>query len=201
GAALLDLAPQPRQTPDDHWEPAPEPSGLQLAASAAAQALRRPRGVLDLAGRALTDVREAVATVGRTVEGVLAAGRSAAAVRPVQPLNAATGQQRRYGMCRTELADHRAVRKAHGGTVNDVVLAVVAGALRHWLISRGEPLTSETSVRAMVPVSVRARSRGPAAAGNSISAYLVDLPVTEEDPLRRLAVVREAMEVHKRSGQ
>jgi WS/DGAT/MGAT family acyltransferase len=104
-------------------------------------------------------------------------------------------------MSRTELADHRAVRKAHGGTVNDVVLAVVAGALRHWLISRGEPLTSETSVRAMVPVSVRARSRGPAAAGNSISAYLVDLPVTEEDPLRRLAVVREAMEVHKRSGQ
>jgi hypothetical protein len=95
GAALLDLTPQPRQTPDDHWEPAPEPSGLQLAASAAAQALRRPRGVLDLAGRALTDVREAVATVGRTVEGVLAAGRSAAAVRPVQPLNAATGQQRR----------------------------------------------------------------------------------------------------------
>ena len=203
GAILLDLTPQPRETPDDDWRPAREPSGLELAASAAAHALRRPRDVLDVAGRALTDVREAASMVGKTMEGVLAAGRSAATVRPVQPLNAATGQQRRYGMCRTSLAQHRAVRKAHGGTVNDVVLAVVAGALRRWLISRGEPLTADTAVRAMVPVSVRARARGGAApvAGNSISAYLVDLPVTADDPIARLAVLREAMEVHKRSGQ
>jgi diacylglycerol O-acyltransferase / wax synthase len=202
GAVLLDLTPQPRETPDDDWQPGPEPSGLELAVSAAAQALRRPRHALDVAGRALTDVREAASVVGRTVEGVLAAGRTAAVTRPVHPLNAATGQQRRYGMCRTSLADHRAVRKAHGGTVNDVVLAVVTGALRRWLISRGEPLTADRSVRAMVPVSVRARTRTrpQVPAGNSISAYLVDLPVAEEDPLARLAVLREAMEVHKRSG-
>jgi WS/DGAT/MGAT family acyltransferase len=201
GAVLLDLTPRPRDTPGDDWRPAPEPSGLELAASAAAHALRRPRDVLDVAGRALTDVREAASVVGRTVEGVLAAGRSAATVRPVQPLNAATGQQRRYGMCRSALAEHRAVRKAHGGTVNDVVLAVVTGTLRRWLISRGEPLTADTAVRAMVPVSVRARARGGPAAGNSISAYLVDLPVAEDDPVVRLGVLRDAMEVHKRSGQ
>ncbi|HYH29838.1 MAG TPA: wax ester/triacylglycerol synthase family O-acyltransferase [Pseudonocardia sp.] len=200
GAVLLDLTPTPRETPVEEWNPTPEPSGFELAASAAAHALRRPRDVLDVAGRAFSDVREAASAVGRTVEGVLAAGRSAATVRPVQPLNAATGQQRRYGMLRTSLADHRAVRRAHGGTVNDVVLTVVAGALRRWLISRGEPLTADTAVRAMVPVSVRARARG-GPAGNSISAYLVDLPVTEEDPLARLAVLKEAMEVHKRGGQ
>ena len=201
GAVLLDLTPEPRETPGGEWNPAPEPSGLELAASAAAHALRRPREVIDVAGRVLADVREAAGAVTRTVEGVLAAGRSAVATRPVQPLNAATGQQRRYGMLRASLADHRKVRKAHGGTVNDVVLAVVTGALRRWLISRGEPLTADTAVRAMVPVSVRARARGEAGAGNSISAYLVDLPVAEEDPLARLATVREAMEVHKRSGQ
>ena len=203
GAVLLDLTPKPRETPDDDWRPAREPSGLELAASAAAHALRRPRDVLDVAGRALTDVREAASMVGKTVEGVLAAGRSAATVRPVQPLNAATGQQRRYGMCRTSLAEHRAIRKAHGGTVNDVILTVVTGAIRRWLISRGEPLTADTSVRAMVPVSVRARARPGAdtPAGNSISAYLVDLPVTEDDPVARLKVLKEAMEVHKRSGQ
>ena len=204
GAVLLDCTPEPRETAPDEWEPAPEPSGLALAASATAHVLRRPREVFDVAGRALGDVRHAASAVGRTVEGALAAGRSAAATRPVQPLNAATGEQRRYGMVRTSLADHRKVRKAHGGTVNDVVLTVVAGALRRWLITRGEPLTADTSVRAMVPVSVRARARngsaGPGAAGNSISAYLVDLPVTEEDPLRRLATVRHAMEAHKRSG-
>jgi WS/DGAT/MGAT family acyltransferase len=115
-------------------------------------------------------------------------------------LNAATGEQRRYGMERTSLADHRAVRKAHGGTVNDVVLAVVAGGLRRWLISRGEPLTADTAVRAMVPVSVRARTRAEGS-GNSISAYLVHLPVAEADPLVRLAAVRDAMEIHKRGGQ
>ncbi|GAA3076328.1 wax ester/triacylglycerol synthase family O-acyltransferase [Pseudonocardia yunnanensis] len=200
GAALLDLTPQPRESPPDDWCPAPEPSALELAAMAAAHSLRRPRAALDVAGRAVADVREAASAVGRTVEAVVAAGRSAAATRPVQPLNGATGEQRRYGMERTTLADHRAVRKAFGGTVNDVVLAVVAGGLRRWLISRGEPLTADTSVRAMVPVSVRARSRSEGS-GNSISAYLVDLPVAEPYPLARLMAVRDAMEIHKRSGQ
>ncbi|GAA1300402.1 wax ester/triacylglycerol synthase family O-acyltransferase [Pseudonocardia xinjiangensis] len=200
GAALLDLTPQPRETPPDDWRPAPEPSALELAAMAAAHSLRRPRAALDVAGRAVADVREAATVVGRTVEAVLAAGRTAAATRPVQPLNRATGEQRRYGMERTSLADHRDVRKSQGGTVNDVVLAVVAGGLRRWLISRGEPLTEGTTVRAMVPVSVRARTRSEGS-GNSISAYLVDLPVAEPCPLLRLAAVRDAMEIHKRSGQ
>jgi diacylglycerol O-acyltransferase / wax synthase len=200
GAALLDPTPQPRETPPDDWDPAPEPSALELAADAVLHALRRPRDVLDVAGRAVSDVQQVVSAVTRAAEAVVAAGRSAAAVRPVPPLTAATGEQRRYGMERTTLADHRAVRKAHGGTVNDVVLAVVAGALRQWMISRGEPLTSEVSVRALVPVSVRARRRDDVG-GNSISAYFVDLPVAEPDPVRRLAVVRDAMEEHKRSGR
>jgi diacylglycerol O-acyltransferase / wax synthase len=200
GAVLLDPTPQPRETPPDDWDPAPEPSALELAADAVLHALRRPRDVLDVAGRAVSDVQQAVSAVGRVAEAVLAAGRSAAAVRPVPPLTAATGEQRRYGMERTTLADHRAVRKAHGGTVNDVVLAVVAGALRQWMISRGEPLTSDVSVRALVPVSVRARRRDDVG-GNSISAYFVELPVAEPDPVRRLAVVRAAMEEHKRSGR
>jgi diacylglycerol O-acyltransferase / wax synthase len=200
GAALLDPTPQPRETPPDEWDPAAEPSALELAADAVLHALRRPRDVLDVAGRAVSDVQQVVSAVTRAAEAVVAAGRSAAAVRPVPPLTAATGEQRRYGMERTTLADHRAVRKAHGGTVNDVVLAVVAGALRQWMISRGEPLTSEVSVRALVPVSVRARRRDDVG-GNSISAYFVDLPVAEPDPVRRLAVVRDAMEEHKRSGR
>jgi diacylglycerol O-acyltransferase / wax synthase len=200
GAVLLDPTPQPRETPPDDWDPTPEPSALELAADAVLHALRRPRDVLDVAGRAVSDVQQVVSAVTRAAEAVVAAGRSAAAVRPVPPLTAATGEQRRYGMERTTLADHRAVRKAHGGTVNDVVLAVVAGALRQWMISRGEPLTSDVSVRALVPVSVRARRRDDVG-GNSISAYFVDLPVAEPDPVRRLAVVRDAMEEHKRSGR
>ena len=209
GAALLDLTPQPRATtPDQEWRPHPEPSGLALAAGATVDLLRRPWSALELAGqtagRAVTDVRATADAVTRTVGGVLSAGRRAAASRPIGALNAATGQQRRYGTLRTTLADHRTVRKAHGGTVNDVILAVVTGGLRRFMIGRGEPLTSSTQVRAMVPVSVRTRARETgtiAPAGNNISAYLVDLPVAQTDPVERLAMLRAAMEGHKRGGQ
>jgi diacylglycerol O-acyltransferase / wax synthase len=200
GTVLLDLTETPRETPGADWAPAREPSDLALAADAVTHALRRPGAVLDVAGRAVADVAKAADALGRTLGGVVEAGRGAAAVRPVPPLTAATGQQRRFGSARATLADHRAVRRAHGGTVNDVVLAVVAGGLRRWMITRGEPLTDGTVVRAMVPVSVRARARD-SAAGNSISAYLVDLPVAEPDPVRRLAAVRAAMEAHKKGGQ
>lgn len=196
GAMLLDLTPVPRDTPADSWEPAREPWAVELAASAVLENLRRPGMV---AGRVLGDVGHAVSALRRTTDAVLDTGRSAAGTRPVHPLNAATGAQRRYGTARLPLAEHRAVRKVHGGTVNDVVLAVVAGGLRRWMITRGEPLTSGTVVRALVPVSVRARSGG--AAGNSISAYFVDLPVAEEDPVARLTAVRGAMEAHKRGGR
>lgn len=199
GAALLDLTAEPRETAPEHWQPAREPYGVELAATATVEALLRPRRlVLGVAGRAVRDVRETTSAVGRAVGGLVSTGRGAATSRPVPALNAATGAQRRYGMVRTSLADHRAVRKAHGGTVNDVVLAVVAGGLRRWLISRGEPLVEGTAVRALVPVSVRARRGG---GGNAISAYLVDLPVAEDDPVLRLASVRDAMEAHKRSGR
>lgn len=201
GAALLDPTPTPRETRPDDWDPPPEPSGFALAASAVREAIQRPGLAVDVVGRAVADVRGAVEEAARTVSGAVAAGRSVAFTRPVSALNAATGEQRRYGMARTSLAEHRAVRKAHGGTVNDVVLAVVTGGLRRWLISRGEPLTAGTTVRAMVPVSVRARSRESGTAGNSISSFLVELPVALDDPLARLTTLREAMEEHKKGGQ
>jgi WS/DGAT/MGAT family acyltransferase len=205
GTALLDLTPQPRETPVDEWSPAPEPSAFELAASAAGEALRRPVTVLDRAGRAATDVRSTVATVGRAVQGMVATGSRLASGRPVHPLNALTGQQRRYGMARTSLADHRAVRRRHGGTVNDVILAVVAGGLHRWMRARGEELPAGAAVRALVPVSVRARSRAACGeeatgSGNHISACLLDLPVGETDPSARVAAVREAMEDQKRGG-
>ena len=196
GALLLDVTPDVRDTPPDDWCPAPEPSSLDLAADAVREAMRRPRTVLDVAARARADVQEFVSGVERTVETLV----SATSGRPVHPLNAVTGEQRRYGMARTTLADHRTVRAACGGTVNDVVLAVVTGGLRRWLMTRGE-LVEGATVRALVPVSVRTRDGGAPGSGNSISAYFVDLPVGEDDPVRRLAVVSSAMTEHKASGR
>ena len=200
GALLLDTTPVPRATAHDRWRAAPEPSGLELAVDAVAEAWRRPRTVLDVAARAGSDAREVAAGLERAVAALTAV----TAGRPVQPLNTAIGEQRRFATAATTLADHRAVRAARGGTVNDVVLAVVTGALRRWMMTRGEPLVEGTSVRALVPVSVRARRdgapRGPAT-GNSISAYFVDLPVGESDPLRRFDRVSAAMAAHKAGGQ
>ena len=196
GTVLLDVTPTPRESPPDDWHPAPEPSGLELAAGAVQEQLLRPQLMFGTAQRALLDVRSVVRTGG----AMLAAARSASRPAPANPLNAPIGKQRRYGTSAGALDEYKAIRKAYGGTVNDVVLAVVTGALRRWMTTRGEPVRATTTVRAMVPVSVRARSTG-GRLGNQISAYFVDLPVGEPDPVARLESVTAAMAGHKSSGQ
>jgi len=96
------------------------------------------------------------------------------------------------------LDDFKAIRKVHGGTINDVVLAVVSGALREWMMTRGESVSSRSAVRALVPVSVRA---GEADSGNHIAAFLVDLPVGEPQAVVRLHRISYEMEQLKSTGQ
>lgn len=196
GTVLLDVTPRPRESPADNWHPAPEPSSLELAAHALQEQLRRPQLMFGTAQRALLDVRSAVRIGG----AMLAAARSASQPAPANPLNAPIGRQRRYGTSAGALDDYKAIRKEHGGTVNDVVLAVVTGALRRWMTTRGEPVRASTTVRAMVPVSVRGRSTS-GKLGNQISALFVDLPVGEPDPVTRLKTITAAMSGHKGSGQ
>ncbi len=196
GTVLLDVTPIPREAPPDDWHPPPEPSGLKLAAGAIREQLRRPQLMLGTAQRAASDVR----SVARAGGAMLAAVRSAARPAPANPLNAPIGRQRRYATSAGELDDYKAIRKEHGGTVNDVVLTVVAGALRRWMTTRGEPVLPTTTVRALVPVSVRARGR-TGGLGNQLSAYFVDLPVGESDAVTRLKKVTAAMSGHKGSGQ
>jgi WS/DGAT/MGAT family acyltransferase len=195
GTVLLDVSPTPRESPADDWHPAPEPSGLELAADAVQEQLLRPQLVFGTAQRALLDVQ----SVARTGGAMLAAARSASRPAPANPLNAPIGKQRRYGTSAGALDEYKAIRKAHGGTVNDVVLAVVTGALRRWMTTRGEPVRATTTVRATVPVSVRARSTG-GKMGNQNSALFVDLPVGEPDPVARLKAISAAMAGHKGSG-
>jgi diacylglycerol O-acyltransferase / wax synthase len=200
GAMLLDTTPVPRETAPDEWDRAPEPSPMELAIDAVLEAMRRPQTVLDVAARAGADARDLLASAERAVATLV----SATGGRPVHPLNAVIGEQRRFGTARAALTDHQAVRAVLGGTVNDVVLTVVAGGLRRWMKTRGEPLRRATTVRALVPVSVRPRRNGSgerAAAGNNISAYFLELPVGEPDPLCRLAQVSAAMAAHKAGGQ
>ncbi len=200
---ILDVTAEPRQVPEDVWAPRPEPSSATLAASAVVEIVRRPTAAVDAVRMGVADVRATSARLAGALGGLLSAARIAARPAPSSPLNASIGSQRRFAVARTDLDDYKRVRKQAGGTVNDVVLATVAGALRGWLLSRGEPVTPTTSVRALVPVSVRVRSADgdQRKTGNQVSSYLVDLPVGEPNAMMRLTQISYAMKAHKESGQ
>lgn len=118
--------------------------------------------------------------------------------RGVPALSAGSSGTRRLGTAVLDLEDVQRVRRAAGGTANDVLLAVVAGGLRRWLEARGEPLP-DVGPRALVPVS-RRRPGSPPGSGNKFSAYLLELPVGDPDPRSRLDRVRGAMDRNKAAG-
>lgn len=159
----------------------------------------RPGQAVDTARTAAVDVRATAGKVLSVAGGVLAQARMMARPAPASPLNAVIGEQRRFGMAATDLDDYKRVRKSHRGTVNDVVLATVSGAVRNWLLTRGEAVTATTTIRAMVPVSVRA-DQHKGELGNRVSSYFVDLPVGEGSAVMRLHQVGFAMRAHKESG-
>ena len=200
GTVILDLTPEPREVPADDWRPKREPGAASLMVGAVTDLVKRPTQALDTARAAAVDARATVGKVGAVAGGLLSSARTIARPAPDSPLNVPIGEQRRFGVAKTDLDDYKRVRKAHGGTVNDVVLATVAGALRTWLLTRGESVNPATTVRAMVPVSVRGEDpKGQL--GNRVSSYFVDLPVGEGNPVMRLHQVSFAMRGHKESGQ
>jgi diacylglycerol O-acyltransferase len=198
GQVILDVAPEPRLGATDVWRPAREPSNLELMVGGVADSIRSPAAAVEAVKSGMGDVRETAVGLRRNMAGVISA--AATVVRPpaASPLNVEIGEQRRYGMADTTLEDYRRVRKAHGGTINDVVLAVVSGAIREWLMTRGESLTSRSVIRAMVPVSLRQDGQE---GGNQVAAFLCDLPVGEPDPVVRLQRVAFEMGQHKAAGQ
>ena len=199
GTVMLDTSPVPREVPADDWTPSRAPGSAKLVMGAVTDLVKRPTQALDTARSAVVDARATAGKAAGVASGVLQSVVSMARPAPDSPLNVRIGEQRRFGMAATRLEDYRAVRQAHGGTVNDVVLATVAGALRAWLLTRGEPVKTTTTIRAMVPVSVRAE--GQAGGGNRVSSYFVDLPVGESNPVVRLHQVSFAMRGHKESGE
>lgn len=206
GQVILDVTRVPRELPEDLWMPRPEPGPAALVVDAVTDLIRRPTAVADTVRIGLADARSVVSKVSTAAGGLLSAARVAARPAPASPLNASIGAQRRFAVARTDLDDYKRVRKGGAATgngaatVNDVVLATVAGAIRGWMLSRGESVTPATTVRAMVPVSVRGDSES-GQLGNRVSSYLVDLPVGESNPIVRLSQVSYAMKAHKESGQ
>jgi diacylglycerol O-acyltransferase / wax synthase len=198
GQVLLDVEPDTPAPEPVEWRPRRLPTGGQLLWQAFDEYARRPSAVLDTARNVVADVRSTAARLSGVAGGLLRTARTTLLAAPHSPLNAPVGRQRRVAIARAELDDIKKVRKAHGGTVNDVLLTVVTGALREWLLSRGEPVVGGTAIRALVPVSMQDEE---AVAGNKVSSYLVDLPVGEPNPRVRLTRLSYAMRGIAQHGQ
>ncbi|HEU4599667.1 MAG TPA: wax ester/triacylglycerol synthase family O-acyltransferase [Solirubrobacterales bacterium] len=200
GTVLFDLepVPEPVQVEDD-WVPQKEPGTSELVARGIADAVAAP---VKLAERAVGAVRKPETTAKKALEALEGVGEIVSAFAdpaPDVPLNQEIGPHRRYVWARSELATFKHIKDTFGGTVNDVVLAVVTGSLRNWLHRRGVR-TEGLELRALVPVSIRGQDeRGNL--GNRIALMRGPLPVYIEDPVRRLRTISDAMAGLKRSKQ
>ncbi|MET7952451.1 wax ester/triacylglycerol synthase family O-acyltransferase [Streptomyces sp. NPDC005317] len=151
-------------------------------------------GPYEVAGMA----RERLGEVGRALGvGASVVRASRLDLRATTALAARSSGTRRLATAELDAATVQRIRRTEGGTANDVLLAVVAGALRRWMLERGETLPG-ADPRALVPVS--RRRPGGAATGNKLSAYLLGLPVGEPDPRERLRLVRTGMNRNKAAG-
>jgi WS/DGAT/MGAT family acyltransferase len=197
---LFDLNPVPEPPPsDDAWAPQPEPSSATLLAKGVEDVARAPVRAVRRLEHAVQHPESAVKQVRDAVEAVSEVGWNFANPAPKVPLNVEIGSHRRFAWVRSDLDRFKRVKDALGGTVNDVVLAVVAGALREWLRGRGIR-TEGLELRAQVPVSIRASDeRGQL--GNRLAVMRAPLPVYIADPVRRLEAVSQAMKGLKQSKQ
>jgi WS/DGAT/MGAT family acyltransferase len=205
GQLILDTTPQEPEPCDDTWTPRRQPSHTQLMLDAVSETVQRPGELVENLRSAANDAAATMEKVTGVIGSVAAALRTVARPAPSSPLNVRVSGGRMFAVVRTRLEDYRKIRFQHGGTVNDVVLAAITGALRAWLLSRGSTLTPSKTVRALVPMAVRdeetAEYSTPGLIGNQVDAYLVDLPVGEGNPILRLQHIGHAMTAHLDSGR
>jgi WS/DGAT/MGAT family acyltransferase len=185
---LLDMSPDYVQAHPSEWTPAPAPSSTQLLIDTLRERLTEPTEIVRSIRHAFRGPRLALAEAQRLGQS-MGTMVNRDAIAPNTSINGRTGRHRRLSVVRVPLGDVKRVRRALGGTVNDVVLAGVAGGLHRLFQHRGET-TAGLRLRVMIPVSVRAdEQRG--ALGNKVSAMFVSLPVDNIPGTERLAAVSE----------
>ena len=229
GQVILDDSAEVSEPPPSSWQPAVEPTAVELLVGAVVESVQRPGQIVDAVRHGLVDVRDTAEFTARSAARVVSAVRWAAGGPPKSPLTSAVTPHRRYAMITTDLEDYRSIRAkaaisapataapnrknrtALPGpslpppaqvTVNDVVLSVLAGALRAWLLARGEAVPPGSIVRTLVPMSVRVGDPEAAGAiGSRVDSVLVDLPTGESSPRMRLHQVSFQTKGHRETGQ
>ena len=196
---LFDTAPTPTPVSGASWTPRVEPSDAELIAEGVKGLAAMPFGLARRALDAARRPRETAAELQEAAEGLGGLAWKLLNPPPTTPFNVPIGPHRRVLWQRFPLADLKAIKNALGGTVNDVFLAAVSGALARTLQRRGVR-TAGLELRGIVTVSIRADEQ-QGALGNRIAAMLGPLPVYAEDPVTRLRIVTEAMKGLKESKQ
>jgi diacylglycerol O-acyltransferase len=200
-SVIFDTSPEPAPQADEAtpWLARPEPAKAQLLAEALLERTTVPGEIARSVRAMVRGPRRVARAALDSLTGLGAMAWAGLRPPPSSPYNLEIGPHRRFTWVRTSLDDVKAVKKALGGTVNDVVLATVAGALGRHMERRGA-MERGAVLRAMVPMSVRAEEeRG--ALGNRVTAMMAPLPVAETDPRTRFDTVSSAMLEIKRSGQ
>ncbi len=202
-AVIMDLSPEATILDPDEWAPHPAPGRVELMAEAVGDLLRSPYEQVRAVRAATRVPRLALRQALDVAHGV---SSMAGIVRPtrVSSLNGPLGPHRRYDWAATTVDDVKRVRKALGGTFNDVVLSAITRGFRDLLLSRGESV--DRVVRTLVPVSVRVRADTGLAVGdgtyaNKVSAMFAELPVAIEDAEERLHAITAQMEGLKESKE
>jgi diacylglycerol O-acyltransferase / wax synthase len=183
------------------WMPRPEPTGVDLVRAALTEAAVRPMVLLTPPRLGGQDVRAVAARVGSFGAGVVSAATTLVRRSAASPLAAEPGERRRIAIARTCLDDYRQVRSVHGGSVNDIMLAAVTGAVRGWLLFRDRSIPPGATMRALVPVGVvdeddrvDTMSLGESEPETSGDPVVLELPIGEPDPVLRLARIGYAMD-------
>ena len=200
-SVLFDSSREPAAPPSEgqRWLPRPVPSGAQMLGEALLERATVPGEVARTVRAVFRGPRRVLDGLKNAAVGVGAMAWAGLNPAPASPYNAPIGPHRRFTWVRAELRDIKAIKDSLGGTVNDVVLATVAGALGRHLRRRGHQ-TDGLELKAMIPVSVRSDvERG--SLGNRVAAMMAPLPVWCQEPVARLDLVRQELGNLKQSGQ
>jgi diacylglycerol O-acyltransferase len=200
GQVLLDVDPGPRELVQEGWRPRRRPSPSALVAGAINDTLADTGVALDTARSTADALWRSAAEVADRF-GSLAGALSSRREKPDYAFNVDPSEQRRIVLVRTALKDYRKVRRVHGGTVNDVILATITGAVRGWLMTRAESVSAGRRLRALVPMSVIDEEREPTSLGSSVIGHLLTLPIGEASPVVRLHQVSYALRAHSETGK
>jgi diacylglycerol O-acyltransferase len=192
---LLDPTPEAVACEPERWQAEPEPGsdrvlarGLRDLVTQQLDLLQWPLRMASAPGPAARQTVAGVARASRALNQLLRAA-------PASVLNGELSPLRRLAWVQRPLDDLRTIKRAYGTTINDVILAAVAGGIRTYLLRRGE---EPVALKVMVPVNVRADGE---VLGNHISFVFADLPCHDPDPLGRLYQVHASMSRCKREGE